>query len=682
MNELFVCEKPSVARNLATVISGGYKKEQGYYVGNDDRIYVSAFGHLVTCKSPEEINSNWGWKGDVSHLPFFITDIPLKVIDDPGIKKQFDIISNLMKQAENIVIATDAGREGEHIFRKIYQLANADKPLQRMWIQDNTDDGLLKAYGNMKDGKEYEGLALAGRLREESDLLVGLNATQLATKVAGNQKVLSLGRVQTPTLAMIVQRDHLIENFSKETHYTIVAPIKESNIKFELKLEDNDRLDKNRAEIILNMLENRGQLEFDIQSKKEKPKRLFNLTSLQAYMNEKYKWGVKKTLKVTQKLYENRFVTYPRTDSSYIASDADLPKVLEKHKENKLIKTVIDKGYSMESTFVDPSKVSDHEAIIITTNAKTSDLNGDDKVLYAEIFKRFVAAFYPPAVKKVVIARFKDGEHEFQAKETVYTDLGWRALFDERVTEAILESVVLQDVLGYELKEKSTTPPKRYTDGTLVIDMENAGKFLEDKEEKKLLKEIKGIGTVATRADIIEKLLQRGFIENKGQYLNSTSLGRELIAMMPNDFSLYNVKLTAFFESMLNDVENQIINEEIFYKELEGLIKRLSEEIRSNAKIITSVKNEKEVIATCPNCGKSMYENKKGFSCSGFREGCKTTLWKNGLEKLGKKNITKTEAKKLLNGKSVNVKLKSKAGKDYKKEVEFNKEKNWIVLAK
>lgn len=683
MTELFVCEKPSVARDLAKILSGGYKEENGYLLGNDNRIYVNAFGHLVTCKKPEDINSNWGWKGDVSHLPFFIRDIPRTVIDDPSIKRQYKIIVDQMKAADTIVIATDAGREGEHIFRSIYNLANINKPLKRLWIQDFTESGVFKAYENMKDGKEFEGLALAGKLREESDLLIGLNATQLATKTTGNQKVLSLGRVQTPTLAMIVNRDKQIENFSKEVFYTLIAPINNSNNYFELKLDRNDRLDKNRINIILNMLSNRSEITFKHETKKEKPQQLFNLDTLQEYMNKKYKWGVKKTLEVTQKLYESKFVTYPRTDSSYISSGENLPTILEKHQDNELIKHIINNKFTMESTFINPEKVSDHEAIIITTNANTSSLTGDNKVLYDEIFIRFVASFYPEAIKETVIATFKDSDYEFEVKESYYSNLGWRSLYNENVkTETQLDKITLNDILNYEIKEKQTTPPKHYTEGTLAIDMKNAGKFLEDKNDKDILKNAKGIGTTATRAEIIEKLYQRDYIENKNGRIISTPLGRELINMMPQDFSLYNVKLTAYFESLLSDIEKGRITEHIFYEELEGLVRKICKEIRKNARKLTVVKREKEVIANCPKCGRPIYENSKAYSCSGFKEGCKTTLWKNGLEKLGKKNITKNEAKKLLTGEKVNVTLKSKAGNSYKKDVTFNLHTNWVELVK
>lgn len=681
--EVFVCEKPSAARELAKILSGGYKEENGYYKGNDGKVYVNAFGHLVKCKSPEEINNNWGWKGDVSHLPFFIRDIPRTVIDDPNIKKQYNIIVEQMKKASLIIIATDAGREGEHIFRSIYNLANIDKPLKRLWVRDWTETGITKAYATMKDGKEYEGLALAGKLREESDLLIGINATQLATKTTGNQKVISLGRVQTPTLAMIVNRDKQIENFSKETFYTIIAPVKDSKINFELKLDENERLDKNRANIIFNMLDDKTDLTVKTVTKKEKPKPLFNLTALQEHMNKKYKWGVKKTLDVTQKLYESKFVTYPRTDSSYISSDENIPGILEKHQDNELIKCILDNNYSMEESFINPDKVSDHEAITITTNSNISSLDGDKLLLYNEIFMRFVASFYPMAVKETIIASYKDGDYEFEAKESYYSELGWRSLFEEKQTaKTILDSLSVEDILDYEIKEKSTTPPKHYTEGTLTKDMENAGKFLQDKDDKKILSNAKGIGTVATRADIIEKLYQRDFIENKDGRILSTALGREVINMMPEDFSLYNVKLTAFFESLLSDIEKGNISDQVFYEELEGLVKKIAKEIRRNAKKLTAAKKNKELIATCPKCSRPIYENSKAYSCSGFRDGCKTTLWKNGLEKFGKKTITKTEAKKLLEGNKVNVTLKSKAGNKYKKDVRFNKETNWIEIVK
>lgn len=683
MKEVFVCEKPSVARDLAKTLSGGYKEIGGHYQGNDGRIYVSAFGHLVTCVKPEEMNSNWGWKGDISHLPFFIKDIPRKVIDDTGIKKQYKIIVDQMKQADVIVIATDAGREGEHIFRNIYKLAGINKPLKRLWVQDSTDSGILKAYENMKDGQDYEGLAEAGKLREESDLLIGLNATQLATKVTGNQKVLSLGRVQTPTLAMIVKRDLSIENFSKEVFYTVIAPIKDGKGAFELKLDKDERLDKNHANTILNMLGNRTGWKIDKEIKKEKPKELFDLTTLQEYMNKKHKWGAKKTLTVTQKLYESKFVTYPRTDSTYIASDENLPGILEKHQDNDLVNHILTEGYKIEKTFVNPSKVNDHEAITITTNANTKNLEGDQKLLYNEIFTRFIAAFYPYAFKEITTLSFNDGEYRFDTKDSRYIELGWRSLYDEeKKSEDTLSNVTLDDILDYELKEKATTPPKYYTEGSLINDMKNAGKFLLDKDERKMLSVVQGIGTVATRAEIIEKLYQREFIMNKNGKIMSTALGRELINMMPDDFSLYNVKLTAFFETLLASIEKGELSTEVFYEELEGMINKMAKEIRKNAKQLSSGKKEKEVIAKCPNCGRPMYENQKGYSCSGYKEGCSTTLWKNGLEKLGKKNISKTEAQKLLSGKKVNVALKSKAGNKYKKVVTFNTKTNWIEVVK
>jgi DNA topoisomerase III len=678
MSELFVCEKPSVARDLATAISGGYENKDGYYIGNDGKVYTNAFGHLVSCVMPEEINSEWGWKGNVSSLPFFIKNIPLKLIDNPGVKKQYKIIVGLMKEAEMVYIATDAGREGEHIFRKIYALSSVQKPLKRMWLQDMTNEGINKAYQQSKDAHLYEGLALAGQLREESDLMIGLNATQLVTKSTGSSKVLSLGRVQTPTLAMVVNRDKIIENFKKVVHYTIMATT-ENQEKFELLLDKETRLSKQESEKILGQLGNRKNYTVNSKEIKEKPKKLFDLTELQKYMNEKHKWSADKTLKTTQTLYEKKLVTYPRTSSQYLASSSELPQLLDKHSSHEWVGHILQNGYKIEKSYVNPEKVTDHEAIIITTKV-ANNIAGDEKILYEVIFTRFIAAFYPPAVKEETTATFMDGQFEFQAKETVLTELGWRELIGDTIKTSALKKVILGDINGYSIVEKETEPPKRYTEATLLSDMKNAGKFLDQEEDIKLLKQVEGIGTPATRAEIIETLVKRGFIEKKKNQVISTSLGRELIGMMPEEFSLYNVSLTAFFETMLLQIEKGELAKEMFYEELAGLVNKIANEIRGNAKQIKTP--EREVIARCPKCNKEMYENSKSYYCSGYKEGCKTSLWKNGLEKLGKKNITKSEAGKLLAGKKVTVKLKSQVGKEYKKEVVFNKEKGWVEFAK
>ncbi|KYD11459.1 DNA topoisomerase III [Heyndrickxia sporothermodurans] len=680
MKELFVCEKPDVARKLANAISGGYKEAEGHYIGNDERIYTFAFGHLVSCVSPDSLNEDWGWKGNVNKLPFFIKNIPLTVINNPGVKKQFKIITSLLKKSELVYIATDAGREGEHIFRKIYSLSGVDKPLKRMWIQDMTTEGIKKAFNNAKDGSLFEGLALAGKLREESDLLIGMNGTMLISKLSKSSKVLSLGRVQTPTLAMVVNRDKLIENFAKVVHYSVAA-IDKNGIKYELVLDKDTHLTKDAAKKILELLGNRTGLNIDTKNKEEKPEKLFDLTGLQKFMNEKHKWSADKTLKTTEALYLKKYVTYPRTNSQYIANDSELPELLEKHADHEWVNNIITKGYKIESSFVDPSKVTDHEAIIITSEV-ANNLTGDEATLYNVIFTRFLAAFYPYAVKEETTALFNDQDFTFKAKETVLVNLGWRELYGENLQESSLKNTNIYDVGEYSLVEKETKPPKRYTEATLLHDMQHAAKFLDEASDKKMMKAVEGIGTVATRAAIIEKLVERGFIEKKKNQVISTSLGRELIEMMPEDFSLYSVKLTALFETMLAQVENGELSEETFYEELEGLIIKTAGEIRENIKVLSSAPSPtKEVIAQCPKCKKPIYENSKAYSCSGFKHGCKVVLWKNGIEKLGKKSITKNEAAKLLLGKKVNVTLKSRHGKSYKKEVVFNSDKNWIEFA-
>jgi len=673
MNQVFVCEKPSVARELATAISGGYKEETGYYKGNDGKLFTYAFGHLVSCVNPASLNLDWGWKGDVSKLPFFIKNIPLMVIENPGAKKQYKIIITLMKQSDIVYIATDAGREGEHIFRKIYSLSGVQKPLKRMWIQDMTKEGINKAFHDAKDGSLYEGLATAGRLREESDLLIGTNGTMLITKLSKSSNLLSLGRVQTPTLTMIVNRDKVIENFSKVIHYSIAATDK-NGAKYELVLDKEAHLTKGAADAILKSLGDRTAFTIDVTTKQEKPEKLFDLTELQKFMNGKYTWKVNHTLNITQALYEKKYVTYPRTSSQYIANDSELPDLLEKHTNHDWVKKIISNGYKIEPSFVDPSKVTDHEAITITSKI-AENLSKDEALLYDVIFTRFLAAFYPPAIKEETTAIFSDKEYTFKTKETVLIEPGWRTLYKEEIQEGVLKHTDLNSIGAYTLIQKETKPPKRYTDGTLLNDMKHAAKFSEETSDKKILKATEGIGTTATRADIIEKLITRGFIERKKNQLISTSLGRELIDMMPRNFSLYNVQLTALFETMLSQVEQGKLSEEVFYEKLERLINITAQEIRSNVKELPrNAPSVKEPLAKCPNCQKPVYENKKAYSCSG----CHVTIWKNALDRLGKKNVTSNEAKKLLSGKTIKVTLKSRKGNPFKVDMVFNPEKSRI----
>lgn len=680
MEELFICEKPSQAQIFGEALSGQVTRKNGFYEGKDGRVYAYAFGHLVTCKSPEELNEKWGWKGEIEELPFFKRHIPLKLINDDGIKKQFGILCTLMKEAETIYEATDAGREGEHIFRKIYELSGITGKVKRLWVQNMTAGGIEKAYNNAKDAREYDSLAVAGRLREEADMMVGMNATMLLTKLAGNHALLSLGRVQTPTLAMIIKRDEDIKSFKSVKHYTLAAKTKNGHT-FELLLGQDVRLTKKDAETLFSKMGSR--VNFCVNSKEviEKPKHLFNLTTLQMYMNEKKGWSAQKTLDVIQKIYEKKLVSYPRTSSEYLASDDSLPDLLKAHRDDDRVKVILDNDYTFEKSFVNPNKVSDHEGLTPTTST-AKNLTDDEKLLYETIFKRFVAAFYPKALYIETTSTFEDANQIFRAKEKVLKKAGWRSLYETTFNPETLKDVQLEDIGPYELVEKNTQPPKAYTEQTLLRDMQDAAKFLDNDEDKKLLKnkEVEGIGTPATRANIIETLLKRHFIERKGKKLISTDLGSTVIHMMPESFSLYSPKLTAYFESLLIGIEENSVNEDFFYKKLKVLVEGQAQEIRLNHKEIKAP--SKEVIAKCPTCGRPMFENKKSYYCSGYKEGCRTQLWKNGLSKLGKKNITKREAGQLLKGVKIKVKLKSKSGNAYEGTVCFNKEKNWVELMK
>ncbi|WP_231473131.1 DNA topoisomerase [Heyndrickxia ginsengihumi] len=691
--ELFVCEKPSQAETFGKALSGSISRKQGYFVGKDGRIYTHAFGHLVSAKMPDEINPDWGWKGPIEALPFFIENIPLRLIDDPGIKKQYKIIVDLMNKADTIICSTDAGREGQHIFMKILKLSGIkNKNVMRLWVRNMTESGIKKAYAEMKKNDEYIGMTIAGQLREESDMIIGLNATQLLTKLSGSPNVLSLGRVQTPVLAMIVNRDEQIENFTKETFFTVIAPIKQNSSKyFEMVLEKDERLTKDLAEkrkMSLNLL-NRKNFKIEKKNISQKPHNLFSLTTLQRYMNKYEGWSSDQTLKTLQQLYENKNVTYPRTESEYIASDEDIKGILQAHKGNEKIQSILEHDWSIESSFICPDKVTDHEAIIPTTNVP-DNLSKDEEKLYNAIFLRFVQSFYPHAEFEQYKATFADSEHSFVLTDKVLVKPGFLALEGKKVNESEIKNLKLADIGEYQIKEKETKPPVRYTEDTLLRDMVNVAKLVENTADKNILKKVEGIGTPATRSSIIKLLKKRNFIEEvqkgnkKAKELVSTKLGRNIIHTMPTNFSLYSPVLTALLESKLSAVELGSLSKSDYYVALKEILFDIASELRNSVKKLDTNlldSKTKEVIATCPKCGKEVFENKKGYSCSGYKDGCKVTIWKNGLEKLGKKNITKTEAKKLLQAKTIKVKLTSKAGKSYEKNVKFDLEKNWIVFA-
>lgn len=676
--KLFFCEKPSQAQSVAESLSKSYTKKDGYYLGAEGDAYTYAFGHLTGLISPESLNPEFSWKGDLNQFPFMAQDISIQLNDNGGVKKQYKVIQSLFKECTEIIVATDAGREGEHIFRTVYQLANCKKPFTRMWMQDMTATGIEKAYQERKNGSDYDSLALAAKLRQEADWLVGMNATIYASRHL--QAKLSLGRVQTPTLWMIVNRELEITSFTSKTYYNLTSPTSIEKVSFDMKREESVELTQPEATELLTTLQQLEVTDFSVNEKQssEAPPKLFDLTELQKVCNKEFGFTASRTLEIAQSLYEKKLTTYPRTSSQYLASDEGLKeKLIALNAEE-----IIENNWSIQSSFINPSKVTDHDALIVTGLAPKGDLHKDELNVYELIKSRFLSAFYPSAIKSTVSASFKKGTELFTAQQTVAIELGWMKLYNKVTEQAQLATFTIDMIQDLQLKEIVTQPKKRYNDSTLLNDMKNAGKYIHDDAElAKMLKstDAQGIGTPATRASIIETLVAREFLLRKGKLLLPTEKGMELVQKFDSTFLLFSPKMTAIWETKLAQIENNELTATEFYQMIDDTLHTLVADINKGTKF-ESTTPQREVIAICPKCGKDIFETPKSYSCSGYKDGCKVTIWKNGLEKMGKKSITKKEAKALFSGQNPKVKLLSKAGKPYEAPVKYNPENNYLTV--
>lgn len=699
MTRIYFCEKPSQAQSVAHALSQRITKKSGYFDGNDGNIYTYAYGHLTTLVAPEMTDPQFSWRGDLAKFPFCLRNIPLELVKQKGVGAQFKIIKNFFQQAQEIIVATDAGREGEHIFRTVYQLADCRVPYKRMWLQDMTDDGIRLANQQAKPGSCYDGLALAGRLRAESDWLVGMNTTIFAARTL--QARISLGRVQTPTLKMLVDRQRAIQQFVSRTYYTLVVSTPLESIEFELKRNgESVELTQISAQQLCDILQPLPIVNWQMKQEinQEAPPRLFDLTELQKVCNKQLGLTASETLAVAQTLYEKKLITYPRTSSQYLTSDEGLLSRVQKLGGHE----IIEKGYQIRKTYINPKKVTDHEALI-PTGKLVQKLAQRDQAVFDIIRTRFFAAFYPNAQKLKMTIQFEKGDEVFVATHTSIEVAGWLALYGKKVEQNKLLLLSQSQVGPVQLKEVITQPPKPYNDSSLLSDMKNAAKFItDDPALAKMLKvtDAKGIGTPATRAAIIDALIKRELVYRRGKQLQATEKGMELISVLPDDFALCSPKMTAVWESLLAKIELGELDEQQFYTQLyEGLHSLIyqlrllqpmnnvqtSNQMKFNHKLVgqskqKGIKLEQKVICHCPKCNAPIFENDKAFACSGYKQGCKVTIWKNGLAKLGKKSITKTEAKKLFEHKAPKVKLKNKVGQVYEAYAIWNEQNNWITI--
>ena len=618
---LVLAEKPSVGRDLAKVLKCNQNK--GSYIEGSKYIVTWAMGHLVGLMDPEGYDNKYKeWKMET--LPMLPKHMKLTVLKKTGrqyneVKKQL-----LRNDVSDIVIATDAGREGELVARWILEKSGVKKPLKRLWISSQTEKAILDGFRNLKPGAAYENLYKAAVCRAEADWLVGLNVTRALTCKYNAQ--LSAGRVQSPTLSMIVLREDEIRNFKPKTYYTLEGKTRGFNLAWVNKDNNSRIFDEEFANKVASKLKNsEGKIvNINEANKKKFSPALYDLTELQRDANKIWGYSAKQTLNIMQRLYENyKILTYPRTDSRYITTDivATIPDRLKAISigEYRSVAEELLKGKIIgNKSFVDNSKVSDHHAIIPTEQKPNlALLSSEERKIYDLVVKRFLSVMLPPfEYIQTTIEAEVQGE-KLVAKGKVIKAKGWKKLYDrleedsdeEEIKEQVLPTVSIGDNIRVEsvnIKKGETKPPARFTEATLLSAMESPHKYINvSKEAAKTLGETGGLGTVATRADIIEKLFNSFVIEKKGKEIIPTSKGKQLMELVPKD--LKSPLLTAKWESQLDEISKGKRDDHSFIKEMKNYSVALVEDVKgTNNKFVHDNKTGKK----CPNCGKYLLEVK------------------------------------------------------------------------
>lgn len=678
-----IAEKPSVAKDIARIL-GATSAHNGYMEGNGYQV-TWTFGHLCTLKEPNDYTDLWKhWS--LSALPMIPPRFGIKLIDDDGIKRQFAVIEKLMQSADSIVNCGDAGQEGELIQRWVMQKAGAKCPVKRLWISSMTDEAIREGFSQLKDQSEYQPLYIAGLSRAIGDWLLGMNATRLYTlKYGQNRQVLSIGRVQTPTLALIVNRQKEIDSFEPEPYWVLATVYRDTTFtatkgKFTTKEE---------GEAAFSTIADKPFTVTAVQKKNgtEAPPRLFDLTSLQVECNRKFSYSAETTLKIIQGLYERKLTTYPRVDTQYLSDDIypKCPSILSgiSKQYGPLMQPLMGKKLTKSKRVFDTSKVTDHHAIIPTGVPATS-LTDLERNVYDLIARRFIAVFYPDCKfsTTTVLGNVEDIEFKVNGKEILSP--GWRAVYTQPTNQAATptpnatsedddhnkgdeERTLPTFVKGESgphtptLSEKWTTPPKYYTEATLLRAMETAGKFVEDETLRAALKE-NGIGRPSSRAGIIETLFKRHYIRRERKNLVATATGIELIDIIHEEL-LKSCELTGIWEKRLRDIEHKkddaadfinglkqqvteivndvlrdntnrrvtILTDEDLKKKKKTTKKKTTTAKADNKKTDTpqptppdSTSADDSIIGTtCPICGKgTIIKGKTAYGCSNWRNGC------------------------------------------------------------
>ena len=708
--KLCIAEKPSVARDLANVLGAG-KRMDGYFEGNGYQV-TWTFGHFCELKTPDDYDPAFK-RWSLHTLPVLPPKFEIKLKKDKGIKKQFGIIKKLLKNASLIINCGDAGQEGELIQRWVLQHAKNRKPVKRLWISSLTTQAIRQGFANLHDAAHYDRLYYAGMSRAVGDWLLGMNATRLFTlKYGGYKQVLSIGRVQTPTLALMVERHKTINNFVPEPFWELKTRYRE----VVFSSPKGKFFKKPEAEQLLQQAKGKPFLIEGIETKKsrESPPQLFDLTALQIHANKRFGMSADQTLKTVQKLYEKKLVTYPRVDTAYLPSDM-YPKiggVLEKLSDfEEFTKPLLQKSIRKTKRVFNDAKITDHHAII-PTNANARSLPDAEYKIYNAIARRFVAAFHDDCLLLLTTVKGSAGGVSFVAKGKQITHPGWRVLYPKRkkqqtdkpakpnekgAKKGAEEAQILPEFKKGEsgphqpfLDEKQTQPPKPFTEATLLKAMETAGKKVDDEKLRELMK-ANGIGRPSTRAAIIETLFRRKYIQRQRKSLQPTPVGIQLIDLIQNPL-LKSAELTGQWERKLRQIESGEYDAATFIGEMKNMVAQLCNELKAqtgNQKIIAddntgfakkkTFKNRKKGATsgggfgkrknttpnpkgkndglehiTCPKCNKgNMLKGKSAYGCSQWQTGCTFRL----PFVLWNKAISENQCARLLT-KSSTIKLK------------------------
>ncbi len=657
-----IAEKPSVAREIARIIGattarGGYMEGNGYQV-------TWTFGHLCTLKEPHDYTEAWKpWT--LSRLPMIPQRFGIKLIQAEHIEKQFAVVQQLMQKADSIINCGDAGQEGELIQRWVMQKAGAKCPVKRLWISSMTDEAIAEGFQQLKDQDEYQSLYLAGVSRAIGDWLLGMNATRLYTlKYAQNHQVLSIGRVQTPTLALIVNRQKEIEQFKPEAYWILSTTYRDTVFQS----TKGKFTKKEEGEKFLETISGKPFTVTDIQKKNgvEQPPQLYDLTSLQVDCNKKFSMSAEMTLNTIQGLYEKKLTTYPRVDTQYLSDDIypKCPQTLQGLMGNysQLLTPLQGKTLKKSKRVFDSSKVTDHHAII-PTGVPARNLTDMERHVYDLIARRFIAVFYPDCKFATTTVMGKVENIDFKVSGKTILDEGWRAVYKKTAETETAEQTDSEErtlppfVKGESgehvpsLTEKWTTPPKFYTEATLLRAMETAGKFVEDEELRAALKE-NGIGRPSSRASIIETLFKRRYIKRERKNLIATPTGIELIDTIKEEL-LKSCELTGIWEKKLRDIEAKKYDPAQFIEELKVQITQIVHDVladNSNRHVTTLTDEDMkkkmapkvvqapkpaptpkpqqpvkdEIVGKpCPLCGKGhLIKGNTAYGCSRWKEGC------------------------------------------------------------